>query len=76
MQGLFDKVILVCADDDIRLERLLQRNNYTVEHAKSRMAAQMPQDEKVAKSDYVIKNNGTIEELETRVDKALEALMP
>ncbi len=72
MEKLFDKVILVHADDDIRLERLIKRNNYSIEHAKQRMASQMPQDEKIKRSDYVIRNNG--EDLEEQVDKILREL--
>lgn len=58
MKNLFDKIIFVYTDDKIRLERLLKRNNYTIEHAKQRMASQLPQDEKIKKSDFVINNNG------------------
>lgn len=58
MENLFDKIMFVYADDEIRLERLLKRNNYTIEHAKQRMASQLPQDEKIKKSDFVINNNG------------------
>ena len=35
------------------------------------MNAQMPQDEKIKKSDYVIYNNSTIEDLEAEVLKFL-----
>lgn len=71
MQNLFDKIIFVYTDDDIRLERLLRRNNYTVEHAKARIASQMPQEEKLKKSDFVINNNSSIEELTQAVFKLL-----
>lgn len=71
MEGLFDKIIFVYTDDEIRLERLLKRNNYTVEHAKQRMNSQMPQDEKAKKSDFVINNNGTMSELEKQITRIL-----
>ena len=67
MQSLFDKIIFVYTDDEIRLERLLKRNNYTIEHAKSRINSQMPQDDKVKLSDYVINNNGDINNLKNSV---------
>jgi len=63
MQDMFDKVVLVYADDKIRLERLLKRSGCTKEHALARMASQMPQDEKIKLSDFVIYNNGTLEDL-------------
>ena len=67
MEYLFDKIIFVYADDDIRLERLLKRNNYTLEHAKARMNSQIGQDEKIKKCDYVINNNGCLDELNTQI---------
>ena len=74
MENLFDKIIFVYTDDEIRLERLLKRDNYTVEYAKLRMSSQMPQDEKVKKSDYILNNNGTFEELKKSVDELLKVI--
>lgn len=61
---MFDKIIFVAADDKIRLERLMQRNNFTKEQALLRMNAQQSQEEKIQKSDYIIYNNSTIEDLQ------------
>ena len=72
MEHLFDKIIFIYADDEIRLNRLTERNNYTKEYAKLRMACQMPQEEKFKKSDYIIYNNGTKDELK----KAIINLLP
>lgn len=74
MQSMFDKIIFVYTDDEIRLERLLKRNNYTVEHAKARINSQMPQDKKAEQSDYVINNNGDLELLKESVSKVLVEL--
>lgn len=71
MQSMFDKIIFVYTDDEIRLERLLKRNNYTVEHAKARINSQMPQNKKAEQSDYVINNNGDLELLKESVSKVL-----
>lgn len=73
MQDLFDKIIFISADDDIRLARLLERNHYTVEHAKARINSQMPQDDKIKQSDYVVNNNGTVEDLENQVMQAIRS---
>ena len=75
MQDLFDKIIFVYTDDDIRLHRLIKRNNYTKEHAIARIKSQMPQDDKVKLSDYVINNNGTQVELENQVIDLLNELI-
>ena len=67
MEKLFDKVILVYTDDDIRLKRLLARNNYTIEYAQKRISCQDSQDEKIKKSDIIIYNNGTLKDLEEQL---------
>ena len=40
---------------------------YTREEAEARLAAQMPVEEKAAKSHYVIENDGSEEELKLKV---------
>jgi dephospho-CoA kinase len=61
-QDIFDKIILVYADDDLRLERLMKRNDFTLERAKHRLDIQMSQEKKTALSDYILYNNGTLED--------------
>lgn len=75
MTDLFDKIIFIYADDDIRLKRLLYRNGYSVEYAKARLNSQMRQEKKTQKSDYVINNNGSIEELYKNLFKLLEQIL-
>lgn len=58
----FDKVILVIAKDNTRLKRLMERNNLTAQQAKIRMNTQIQQSRKIEKADFVIDNNGSIEE--------------
>ena len=72
---LFDKIIFVQCDDNLRLERLMKRNNFTKEQALKRMNAQMPQDEKINKSDFVIHNNSTKEELAEQVNELLKKFL-
>lgn len=71
---LFDKIIFVATDDNMRLERLMKRNNFTEEEALLRMNAQMPQEEKLKKSDYVVYNNSSLEELENQVRRIIELI--
>ena len=74
MTDLFDKIVFIYADDDIRLKRLSLRNGYSVEYAKARLNSQMRQEEKTQKSDYVINNNGSIEELNVNIIKLFEQI--
>lgn len=71
MEGLFDKVLFVYCDDNIRLQRLIKRNNYTEEYAKIRMNAQFSQDEKLKKADWVVYNNTTTKELYAQISKLI-----
>lgn len=71
MENLFDEIVFVYADDNIRLERLLKRNGYSIEHAKARMQSQMPQEKKLKKSDRIINNNGSLNELKQQVEEFL-----
>lgn len=64
---LFNKILFVSADDNIRLERLMKRNSLSREDALKRMNAQMSQEEKIKQSDYVIYNNGSESDLEKKV---------
>ena len=67
MEGLFDKIILISAPLEIRLERLIKRNNLTKDEALIRINAQMSEEEKIPKCDYVICNNGDISNLHAQI---------
>ena len=71
---LFDRIIFVACDDDIRLERLMKRNNFTEDEALIRMKAQLPQEEKILKSDYVVYNNSTKDELNKQLSNVVWSL--
>lgn len=73
-EKLFDKVIFVTADKDIRIKRLIKRNDYTESEALSRINAQSDEDEKILKSDYVIQNNATEKELLIQVNQIIVKL--
>jgi dephospho-CoA kinase len=55
---LLDKIIVVTAPDELRIQRVLQRDSHRtrkdVEHI---FRSQMPQEEKVKLADYIIKND-------------------
>jgi dephospho-CoA kinase len=62
LTNLVDKILLVYVDQDVQIERLMKRNDFTYEEAIARIRSQMPLKEKVSRSDEVINNNGSIEE--------------
>jgi dephospho-CoA kinase len=52
-----DKVLAVMAPDDIRIQRVMQRDGVSESEVRRRMANQMNQDELVKRSDFVIVND-------------------
>jgi len=72
MEKDLDGVILVYCKDSIRLKRAASRDGKTVEEIKAVDSFQMPQDRKLDLADYVITNNGSIEDLNMGIDKVLE----
>lgn len=73
-ENLFDKIILIYADEKIRLNRLMQRSGLTSEQAQNRLDIQMNQDDKKALSDFIIYNNGSIESLNETVNELIGKL--
>ncbi|MDT9546297.1 MAG: dephospho-CoA kinase [Chlorobium sp.] len=58
-----DFIVVVAADDDIRLKRATGRGRSSADDIKKRMAMQWPQELLIEKSDYVVMNNGSKAEL-------------
>lgn len=66
-EGLFDGVLVVVAPDRMRMERVGTRNGLSEADFKARDAAQMPQDEKIARATWVIRNDSDLERLRSQV---------
>ena len=71
----FDSILLVSADEKTQIQRVLKRDNRTYEEALNIINSQMSLDEKKKKSDFIIENNGSILELEQKVDEFLKKLI-
>ncbi len=74
MADRFDKVVLVRADADTRIQRLVQRDNVPVNEAAALLKIQMTDDEKSKHSDYIIENNGSREDLLKTVDRLAKVI--
>ena len=68
-RNLFDKILFIYTEDKIRLNRLMQRNNFTQEEALARITSQLPQEEKAKCSDFVIENNRSIDVLQKYIER-------
>lgn len=71
---LYDVVIVVDAADEVRLRRLAEHRGMPEADAKARIAAQASREDRLAVADVVIPNEGTLEELDARVDEVWEDL--
>ncbi len=65
----FDAIVLVDAPRSVRLDRIVRDRGIEEAEAMKMIAAQMPADLKRARADAVIENAGTLEDLETEVDR-------
>jgi len=74
LENMFDYILLVTADFDTRVKRLMARSNLTYEEAMDRINSQMPQEDKVAKSDFIIDNSSTPEKTKSQVIDVLGKL--
>ncbi|MFE9421734.1 dephospho-CoA kinase [Kitasatospora sp. NPDC006697] len=71
---LYDQVLVVDADEQVRLDRLVRLRGMTEEEARSRMAAQATREQRLAIADLVVENNGSLAELEEQVKSVWERL--
>jgi dephospho-CoA kinase len=52
-----DTIIVVSAPDDLRLQRLMSRDNLTEAEARMRIESQLPQEVKIQQADHLIVND-------------------
>jgi dephospho-CoA kinase len=70
-EGTVDATVAVVADDQVRDKRLRERGQGGLGGREGR---QLSQAEKERRADHVIRNNGTVEELESEVRRVMQEL--
>lgn len=68
-----DQVVMVYAPKAVRLQRAMKRDNATEEQVRARMSAQMDDEEKRSKADFVLMNDG-IMPLDVQLDDLVRFL--
>jgi dephospho-CoA kinase len=75
LASTYEAVIVVFASERTRLERLIRTRGLTEEEAKARIAAQASDEQRHAVADFEIHNDGTLEELRSKVDEIWPRLL-
>src|SRR4051795_5952028 len=73
MEAVFDRTIAVVADESVRSGRASARGHRRVDERTSR---QMSQDEKAQRADIVVRNDGSLDDLQRALSSALGTMEP
>ena len=73
MESLFDFLVIVISSEKNRLERLSQKG-VSEDQAKARMAKQVNDQDRKAAADFLIVNDGNLDQLEADVQKIWQTL--
>jgi dephospho-CoA kinase len=71
MEKVFDATIAVVAEESVRERRAAARGHASVTE---RAGRQLPQDEKAARADHAVHNDGSVEALRLALEAVLETL--
>jgi dephospho-CoA kinase len=75
LAGTYEAVIVVFADEQTRMERLMQTRGMSEQEARARIAAQASDEQRHAVADFEIVNEGSLEELRSKVDELWPRLL-
>jgi dephospho-CoA kinase len=74
LAGGFDVVVVVDAPPEVQLARLTGQRGMAAADAEARIAAQATREQRLAVADHVIRNDGTLDDLERAVDELWRTL--
>lgn len=64
---LVQRVLVIDCDESLQISRTMQRSGLTAAAVRAIMAAQLPRQERLARADDVLRNNGDIADLRSQV---------
>jgi len=71
----FDALVVVAADEATQVARLRERDGIDEAAARARIVAQLPLERKIEVADFVVRNDGSVEDTREQVRRTHEALM-
>ncbi len=75
MDALCDETWLISCDEDVQLERLMERDSMDEDQAKARIASQMSLEDKTRRATVVIDNRGQLDRLYAQLSNQYQALV-
>ncbi|MBX3137937.1 dephospho-CoA kinase, partial [Candidatus Obscuribacterales bacterium] len=74
LEEQYDEIWAIYADAETLKKRIQQRDQLSMQDVDRRIAAQLPQEEKVSRADYSVDNSGTLEETAKQVEELITRL--
>ena len=65
----YDALIVISCPDELQVERVMQRDNFSEEKARNIVAHQMPNEERLKYADFIIDNSSTLDDLYKEVKR-------
>ncbi len=72
--NLSDKIIVVVANEETRIKRVMTRSNLSEESVKKRIEKQMPVENYIKLADFLIKNNSSMVDLVEKINEICEKI--
>lgn len=73
-EKMADKTVTVTVSPETRIERIRSSRNMSRQDIERRLENQLPQEEKSKRSDFIINNNGSLEETKRQLDGLISKL--
>jgi dephospho-CoA kinase len=74
LERAFDVIVAVAAPEELRIERLVRHREMPERDAAARIATQLPDAERSRVATHVVRNDGSLEDLERRVGRVFNRL--
>ena len=75
MENLFDFIVLITADENVRIARVAEREKISIDEINRRIKYQLPEEVKKDKAEFTFYNNGSFEELEQKANLLLQLIL-
>ncbi len=69
-----DVVVVVDCSVDLQIERFMGRSGATSDEARRRIESQLPRAQRLARADFVVTNDGPLEDLKAQVEQLVAKL--